>query len=141
MDTSELHALAPSSELNVQVGQIVRILRDTLKNVSGVSSELMVKLDGYSEKLASAPSKPPPPPVSSNPTPSSNGNRASVGRPKPLSMWHSSDPKDMPMVQVVGALFGRNNAELAEDLEGIKRTCTVKVPSKSPARLHVCAIS
>lgn len=116
-------------ELNVQVGQIVRILRETLKNVDKVSPELTAKLDMYSDKLASAPKPPPPPPPPSHLESSASTKRKEV-LPKPTrpdSSWNSSDPTEMPMVQVVGSLFGKSQADLVEDIINLRSLCTEKV--------------
>lgn len=114
-------------ELNVQVGQIVRILRETLKSVSSVSPELLAKLDAYSSKLAATPTaiaptpKPNPPPLHSSPSGSSQ-------RSRPAITWNPIGPQaDMRLVQTVAKLFGRSQTELAEDLAAIKSTCTEKV--------------
>jgi len=117
-------------ELNVQVGQIVRILRETLKNVDKVSPELTAKLDMYSEKLASAPKPPPPPPSSSLEASASTKRKEVLPKPpRPESSWNSSDPTEMPMVQVVGSLFGKSQADLTEDIINLRSMCTEKVSS------------
>jgi len=119
-------------ELNVQVGQIVRILRETLKNVDKVSPELTAKLDMYSDKLASTPKPPPPPPSSSLEASASTKRKEVLPKPtRPESSWNSSDPKEMPMVQVVGNLFGKSQADLVEDIINLRSLCTEKVSSAS----------
>lgn len=117
-------------ELNVQVGQIVRILRETLKNVSGVSPELTAKLDMYSDKLASAP-KPPPPAVAEAAPVAAIKRKDVLAKPRPESSINSNDPSDMPMVQVVGQLFGKSHADLTEDIINLRTTCTEKVSRAS----------
>lgn len=121
-------------ELNVQVGQIVRILRDTLKSVGSTSPELLNKLEGYSQKLAATPTPAlPPSPAPSKPTPpplNSNASERNQRSSRPPSAWNPIGPtSEMAMVQTVGTLFGKSPVELEGDLNAIKPICTEKVCS------------
>jgi hypothetical protein len=131
-------------ELNVQVGQIVRILRDTLKSVSSTSPELLNKLEGYSSKLAATPTPalPPPPTPAAKPTPpplnSSVSGMSQQRISRPPSVWNPIGPtSEMVMVQTVGTLFGKSAIELEGDVNAIKATCTEKV-SGTLTRLYLC---
>lgn len=123
-------------ELNLQVEQIVRILRDVLRSISSTPSELMQKLDTYADKLAggtkASPMLPSATAGTASPTPGGGGGSTRNGgpsRPPPTSARDSNDPADMPMVTTVGTLFGKTKAELVEDLQGLKSICTAKVSS------------
>lgn len=121
-------------ELNIQVGQIVQILRETVKSVSSTSPDLVQKLDSYSNKLAATPLAKPAHPTASSSVPSSPApaslkqRKLSRAGPSSASVAHvnSSDPANMPMVLTVGRLFGKSEAELAKDIGSIKSFCTEK---------------
>lgn len=114
-------------ELNVQVGQIVRILEETLKGVSGVSVDLLRKLDTYSNKLAATPN-PRPTPISRH-SHSTSRPTNTTAKHNPSTHTNSLNPEDMSMVLVVGKLFGKNTADLKEDILAIKDVCNEKVSS------------
>ncbi|CED85310.1 Munc13 homology 1 [Phaffia rhodozyma] len=113
-------------ELNLQVGQIVRILRDALKGVNGVSVDLLNKLDTYSSKLA-ATSTPRPTPISNH---SHMSTKTTDGTNRQAELTggagNTTNPEDMSMVLVVGELFGKTSADLKTDILAIKDACNEK---------------
>lgn len=107
-------------ELNNQIAQFIRILRDSLRTVSHVPPELTAKLDGYAERLA--PQELPDSGYTS-PAPSSNGGAG----PSTSAAVMFSSVSDMPLVQTVARLFGHTDSEVQTDLAALRKTCTPKV--------------
>ena len=107
-------------ELNNQIAQFVRILRDCLRNVNHVSPELTARLDMYTAKLAPQTS-----PDSFNDSASASTSRggdasSSAGGP-------NVNVADMPLFKTIASLFGRTQPDVQRDINTLKRTCTEKV--------------
>lgn len=142
-------------ELNKQVATFVKIIRECLRTMHGVSRELTDRLDGYSQKLA-------PPPIGldqqqqqqqqqlqQQQTSSSNGSSAAtvVADERRGSGASSSTafamgisaatPAESAMVKTVGALFHIEPEQLAKDAEFMRKTCTEQV---SEVGQELCAI-
>jgi hypothetical protein len=118
-------------ELNVQVGQIVKILLETVRSVSSTSPDLIAKLDSYASQLAATPMVKPPPAASASSAPASPATtkprkltRAGPSSRSEAAHVNSSDPADMPMVLTVGRLFGKSEVQLADDLGSLRASCT-----------------
>ncbi|KAF8578886.1 hypothetical protein K439DRAFT_1360906 [Ramaria rubella] len=106
-------------ELNNQIAQFVRILRDCLRNVSHVTPELTARLDMYTAKLAPQPSRDS---VYDSTSPSSSRG----GEPSSSGAGISGNITDMPLAKTVAALFGKSSQEAQQDINALKRTCTEK---------------
>lgn len=109
-------------ELNNQIAQFVRILRQCLGSISYVPPELTARLDMYAAKLV---------PSTSSDTASDSGY-ATAGTPRsePASSVPPSavsNISDMPFVQTVARLFNYTEHEVQNDLASLKKTCTEKV--------------
>lgn len=117
-------------ELNIQVGQIVKILLETVRSVSSTSPDLIAKLDSYASQLAATPmAKPPSAPSFSAPASPATVKPRKITRAGPSSRSeivhvNSSDPADMPLVLTVGRLFGKSESQLADDLTSLRAACT-----------------
>ncbi len=157
-------------ELEVQVGQFVRILREALKAVSGVPKELTDRLDSYAAKLTPRPiSLAPGGPIAGgggaagaagaassssangagrNRTPSNSGVPTLSTLPPADQRRHSaasfnafSDPvSESPLVQALGRLFNVAEQQLRLDVESLKQTCTDKVSPLVPDRCLQCRV-
>ena len=104
-------------ELNVQIAQFIKLLRDCLRNLNHVSPELLTRLDTYTAKLA----------------PTLNASRASVYSD---SGYDSSSTKrdsysgpsvsgnvaDMPLVKTVAALFKIPESAIQGEVDKIRGT-------------------
>jgi hypothetical protein len=115
-------------EVNNQIAQFVRMLRDCLKTLSHVSPELNSRLDMYHAKLA--------PPQSSN---DSGYDSASASRDRGDSI--STQPSisqsisDMPFVMIVARLFKIPENAMQSEVNRMQKTCTEKVSDILPADL------
>lgn len=125
-------------ELNKQVGQFVRIIRECLDTVHGVPKELRDRLDSYHSKLISSSPGPSRPrgmsqttpstmsvpstgPAASSKTSSRRGSAASSTIPPTVK----GDPvRDCEMIKVVGELFDVDTEQLVKDVEFMRKTCT-----------------
>ncbi|KAG1720650.1 hypothetical protein EDB19DRAFT_1776057 [Suillus lakei] len=111
-------------EVNNQIAQFVRMLRDCLKTLSHVSPELNSRLDMYHAKLA--------PPQSSN---DSGYDSASASRDRGDSI--STQPSisqsisDMPFVMIVGRLFKIPENAMQSEVDRMRKTCTEKTCLKN----------
>ena len=104
-------------ELNNQIAQFVRILRQCLSSISYVPPELTARLDMYTAKLV---------PSNAAAETSHDGARSDGSGTAPPSAVVSS-VTDMPLVQTVARLFGYTEHEVEHDLSSLKTTCTEKV--------------
>jgi hypothetical protein len=100
-------------ELNNQIAQFVKMLRECLRNVSHVSPELTARLDTYAAKLA--PSQPP----------SDSGyESASTSRES-----HTSTPahvSEMSLARTVAQLFNVPEPNVQKEIEQLRQFCTEK---------------
>lgn len=106
-------------ELNNQISQFIRILRDSLKLCAHVPPELTTKMNTYAERLV---------PTAPTDTGSDSGYASSTngaGPSTPSVMFASVS--DMPMVHAVARLFGHTDHEVQTDLGSLRKTCTTKV--------------
>lgn len=118
-------------ELNNQVGQFVKIIRECLKTVHGVPRELTERLDGYSAKLVPAPislSK-----QSSNGS-ASNANSSTTAletRRDSATSQNSARPPnpvaESALIKTVGELFKVPEDQLQKDVDFMRKTCTEQV--------------
>lgn len=103
-------------ELNNQIAHFVRIIRDSLKQVSHVSPELTARVEMYASKLT--PSAP-----SDNLISEPSTSRVEPPPPPPAAATIA----DMPLVKIIGRLFDKEDDELQREINSIKRFCTEKV--------------
>ncbi|OAX37692.1 hypothetical protein K503DRAFT_801051 [Rhizopogon vinicolor AM-OR11-026] len=105
-------------EVNNQIAQFVRMLRDCLKTLSHVSPELNSRLDMYQAKLA--------PPQSSN----DSGYDSSISRDRVDSISAqpsiSSSVSDMPFVMIAAGLFQIPENAMQSEVDRMRKTCTEK---------------
>jgi hypothetical protein len=107
-------------ELNNQIGQFVKLLRDCLKDVGHISPELLSRLDTYAAKLA-------PPEAASDSgydSASTSGYRDSMVSPPAHG---GSNIRDMPLVRTVGNLFKIQESALQMEVDQVKHFCAEKV--------------
>ncbi|KAG1775606.1 hypothetical protein EV702DRAFT_1234370 [Suillus placidus] len=106
-------------EVNNQIAQFVRMLRDCLKTLSHVSPELNSRLDMYHAKLA--------PPQPSN---DSGYDSASASRDRGDSISIqpsiSQSISDMPFVMIVARLFKIPENAMQSEVDRMRKTCTEK---------------
>lgn len=106
-------------ELNNQIGQFVKLLRDCLKATGHVSPELNARLDMYEAKLAPSAA------------PSDSGyDTASTSKDKRDSVVNngiSGSIADMPLVLVVARLFKLPEHAVQQEVDKMRRYCTEKV--------------
>jgi hypothetical protein len=105
-------------ELNNQISQFVKMLRECLKGLSHVSPELLARLDMYTAKLA--------PSQKSN---DSGYDSASTSRDRdtPGSPAISGSVADMPLVQTVAHLFRIPELAAQKEVDKLRKFCTEKV--------------
>lgn len=103
-------------ELNNQIAVFVKILRECLRSVNHVSPELQSRLETYAAKLAPSQSAN----DSGYETSSTNRDRDSG------SFVLSHSIADMPMVQVVGAVFKISETQLQNEVDQLRQFCTEK---------------
>jgi hypothetical protein len=118
-------------ELDKQVGMFIKIIRDCLRMISGVSKELTERLEGYSNKLAPGPISLSQPSTSSpgivngsSPAESRRASAASIsvlGGPGGMGM---NPVLESSMIRSVGALFKIGTEQLIRDADFMKKTCT-----------------
>lgn len=108
-------------ELNNQVSQFVKLIRECLRTISHVSPDLMSRLDMYTAKLA--------PPPSPTPAASDSGyDTASTSRDSrnPGSPVISGSVTDMTLVRVVAALFKVPESAVQPEVDKMRKYCTEK---------------
>lgn len=108
-------------ELNKQIAQFIKLIRDCLRGLSHVSPELLNRLDTYTEKLA--PSLNAPSTRSSVYSDSgfdSGSNRDSYAGPSQPVI--SGNIADMPLVRTVAALFNIPESAIQGEVDQIRGT-------------------
>lgn len=108
-------------EVNNQIAQFVKMLRDCLKTLSHVSPELNSRLDMYQAKLA--------PPQSSN---DSGYDSATMSRDRDSTSTQpsiSTSVSDMSFVMIVAHLFKIPENVMQGEVDRMRKTCTEKVSS------------
>ena len=112
-------------ELNNHIAQFIKLLRECLRSVSHVSSELTARLDMYTAKLA--------PSIATQPTYSDSGYDSSSTRdsmlisPKRLS----TSVNDMPLVLTASRLFKMQPEEVQREIDELSKYCDEKVRQSS----------
>jgi hypothetical protein len=114
------------TELENQIANFIRILRECLQNVSHVPPEITSRLEMYSAKLI--PQAPATPTRDSVVGPSSRAPDAYMTAPR---------LQDMPLVQTVAHLFGVPDQDVLKDIKEMKNYCTEKVRSLFQDPYHV----
>jgi hypothetical protein len=105
-------------ELNNQIAQFVKMLRDCLRGIGHVSPELLSRLDTYAAKLAPSQAA-----SDSGYDSASTSYRDSMGSPP----GSGSSMKDMPLVRTVGQLFKIPEATVQKEVDQLRLFCTMKV--------------
>ena len=109
-------------ELNNHIAQFIKLLRECLRHVSHVSTDLTARLDIYTAKLA--PSIATPPTYSdSGYDSSSTATRDSVIAPKTIS----TSANDMPLVLTAARLFKITVEEAQREIDDLATFCNEKV--------------
>lgn len=117
----ELDVEGRKLELNHQIAQFVRLLRDALRLVNHVPAELTAKLERYADFLAPA-AEAPQHNDSGYTSPATSSNGAG-----PSGSVMFSSVSEMTLVKTVARLFGHNDQEVQSDLAALRKTCTPKV--------------
>ena len=105
-------------ELNNQISQFVKILRECLRNVSYVSPELLARLDVYTAKLA--------PSQAANDSGYDSASTSYRDSFAPLPL-HAMSIRDMSLVRIVGQLWKTSDSVLQKDVDQYRQLCTEKV--------------
>jgi hypothetical protein len=105
-------------ELNNQIAQFIRMLRECLKGLSHVSPELLSRLDMYTAKLAPSQKSS----DSGYDSASTSRDRDSAGSPA-----ISGSVADMPLVQTVAQLFKIPEFSAQKEVDKLRKFCTEKV--------------
>lgn len=105
-------------EVNNQIAQFVRMLRDCLKGISHVSPELTSRLDVYHAKLSQSSSQ------SGHDVASTSRDRGDSVSP---ASGVSTNIRDMPLVLVVSKLFKIPENAMQTEVDRLRKTCTEKV--------------
>jgi hypothetical protein len=106
-------------EVNNQIAQFVKMLRDCLKTLSHVSPELNSRLDMYQAKLA--------PPQSSNDSGYDSASTRDRGDSISAQPSTSSSVSDMPFVMIVAHLFKIPENAIQGEVDRMRNTITEKV--------------
>jgi hypothetical protein len=120
----QLAGNAWKAELNNQIAQFIRILRQCLNTVHHVPPELTARLDMYTAKLVP---KTMPQVDTASSSASDSGYSSSRAGDGASSPGLSTSVMDMPLVQTISRLFGYTTAEVQRDINTIKRFCTEQV--------------
>jgi len=112
-------------ELNNQISQFVKMLRECLRSISHVSPELLARLDIYTTKLA-------PSQTSSDSeydsTSTSRVDRDTIGSPTiGGSVSSVGAVADMALVRTVAQLFKIPESSVQKEVDEIRKYCTEKV--------------
>ncbi|KAJ8506956.1 hypothetical protein ONZ45_g10625 [Pleurotus djamor] len=104
-------------ELNNQISQFVKLLRECLRGLNHVPSELLSRLDLYASKLS--------PPNSSH---DSGYDSSSTSRDRDFVLLPAATAKisEMPLVKVVAALFKLPEHAVQQEVDQLKQICTEK---------------
>ena len=105
-------------ELNNQISQFVKMLRDCLKGLSHVSPELLARLDMYNAKLAPSQTSS----DSGYDSASTSKDRDTVGSPA-----ISGSVVDMSLVRTVAQLFKVPESSVQKEVDKMRKFCTEKV--------------
>ena len=106
-------------ELNSQIVQFVKMIRECLRNITYVNPELLSRLDIYTAKMAPSQAAS----DSGYDSASTSRERDSLGS-SPSSI---GSVKDMPLVRIVGQLFGISDTSLQREVDQYRQFCTEKV--------------
>lgn len=110
-------------ELNNQIAQFIKLLRDCLRNVSHVSPDLTARLDTYAAKLApSLPPMAPPPKSYSDSGYDSSSTRDSLVSAKRIS----TSVNDMPLVLTASRLFKLQGDQVQREVDELRKFCNEK---------------
>ncbi|KAK4052310.1 hypothetical protein OIO90_004391 [Microbotryomycetes sp. JL221] len=105
---------------DASVAEFAQLVRDALKGIRGVSSELLQRLETYYAAT-------PPTTVAASRPSLGDHDRASTSQHTldgSSSVTSLTSVRDMPQVLAVGRLFARSEVELSSDVSAIKRICT-----------------
>lgn len=105
-------------ELNNQIAQFVKMLRDCLRGLSHVSPELSSRLDMYHTKLSQSSS------ASAYDSASASRDRGESTSTGPSV---STSIHDMPFVLVVAKLFKIPENAMQTEVDRLRKVCTEKV--------------
>jgi hypothetical protein len=105
-------------ELNNQIAQFVKMLRDCLRGLHHVSPELLSRLDMYTAKLA-------PQARSDSGYDSASTARDSVYS-QPAAAALAGRVSDMPLVRTVGQLFKIPESGVQQEVDKLRPVCTKK---------------
>jgi hypothetical protein len=119
-------------ELNNQISQFVKMLRDCLKGLSHVSPELLARLDMYSAKLAPQTYS-----DSGYDSASTTRDRDTVMSP---TVGGGTSVADMELVRTVAQLFKVPESAVHKEVEKMKKFCTEKVGAFSYPSIFVLTI-
>ncbi|KAF5329650.1 hypothetical protein D9619_008921 [Psilocybe cf. subviscida] len=99
-------------ELNNQIAQFIKLLRESLRSVNYVSPELLARLDTYTSKLA---------PTIAHHTPSDSGYETVSVKSEPATAT-SNGIADMHLVKVVAALFKLPDQAVQDEVDNVRGT-------------------
>lgn len=102
-------------ELNNQIAQFIKLLRECLRNVHHVSPELLQRLETYTQKLAPAVAAA----QQSSYSQSDSGYESSTSRDSYVPTI-SYNVADMPLVKIVGALFKIPEHSLQTEVDRVR---------------------
>jgi hypothetical protein len=105
-------------ELNNQIAQFVKMLRECLRGLHHVSPELLSRLDIYTAKLAPSPQA-----RSDSGYDSASNNRESVHSPPSVV----GKVSDMALVRTVAQLFKLPESGVQQEVDKLGQICTKKV--------------
>ncbi|TFK24862.1 cytoplasm protein [Coprinopsis marcescibilis] len=113
-------------ELNNQIAQFIKLLRECLRNVHHVSPELVARLDGYTAKLAPALAA-----AQQATSQSDSGYDSGTSRDSFQAPTISYNIADMPLVKVVAKLFKIPDHAIQTEVDRIRQqTVTEKAALK-----------
>lgn len=105
-------------ELNNHIVQFVKLLRESLRNISHVSPELTARLDVYAAKLA---------PSSQTHNDSGYDSSSTSQRDSVSSPGATASVADMPLVNIVANLFQIRSDLLQPEVDKLRSVCTERV--------------
>ncbi len=107
-------------ELNNHIAQFIKLLRECLRSVSHVSTDLTARLDVYTAKLAPSLATPQ---THSDSGYESSSTRDSIVSPKGIS----TSASDMPLVLTTAKLFKITVEEAQHEVDELAKFCNEKV--------------